>query len=124
MPVMEKKWKPMHLLSVAKSYDTSVGTTEIETDAGTAYLKPMGNRSGPHVLAVEWIATHLAQWFDLPTFEINLLVLHESDVFPLPRGNKAAPGPAFVAKAMKGRPWGRDPTFRLKLDIACLHVDL
>ena len=106
MPLPPKTWNPQRLLIVGASHDTSMGTTEIDTDAGPAYIKPMGNRQGPHALAAEWVGTHLVQWFGLPTLEFNLLVLDESDEFPLPRGHKAAPGPAFVSKAMPGHPWG------------------
>ena len=88
-------WKPTRLMEVAGSADTSTGATEVTTDAGRAYIKPMGNRQGPHVLATDWVGTHLARWFGLSTFEIAILTLDDDDVFDLPRGAKAMPGPAF-----------------------------
>jgi hypothetical protein len=103
----EAIWKPTRLLEVAASVDTSTGATEVLTDAGPAYVKPLGNRQGPHVLATDWVGTHLARWFGLSTFEIAILTLEDEDVFDLPRGARAKPGPAFAARAMVGDPWGK-----------------
>lgn len=103
-------WMPTRLMEVAGSADTSTGVTEVTTDAGRAYIKPMGNRQGPHVLATDWVGTHLAKWFGLSTFDIAILTLGPDDEFPLPRGYTAKPGPAFAARAEPGSPWGRSPT--------------
>lgn len=104
---LESSWKPTRLMEVAGSADTSTGATEVMTDAVRAYIKPLGNRQGPHVLATDWVGTHLAKWFGLSTFDIALLTLDEEDTFPLPRGYTAQPGPAFAARAEEGEPWGR-----------------
>jgi hypothetical protein len=104
---MESTWQPTRLLQVAGSVDTSTGATEVSTDAGRVYIKPMGNRQGPHVLATDWVGTHLAKWFGLSTFEIAILTLDADDAFPLPRGYTAQPGPAFAARALPGEPWGQ-----------------
>lgn len=107
----ETTWHPTELLTVAESVATSTGATEVDTDAGRAYIKPMGNRSGPHVLATDWVGTHLAKWFGLSTFDIALLSLTEDDEFALPdyKGSryKAEPGPAFAARYEHGASWGR-----------------
>jgi len=100
-------WQPTKSLRVAGSADTSTGVTEVFTDAGPAYIKPMGNRQGSHVLATDWVGTHLAAWFGLSTFDIALLELTEEDAFDLPGGYTALPGPAFAARAVAGQPWGR-----------------
>ena len=104
---LESMWQPRRLLEVAGSVDTSTGATEVNTDAGRAYLKPMGNRQGPHVLATDWVGTHLAKWFGLSTFDIAILTLDADDSFPLPRGYTAQPGPAFATRALPGEPWGQ-----------------
>ena len=104
---LESHWNPTRLLEIAGSADTSTGATEVTTDAGRAYIKPMGNRQGPHVLATDWVGTHLAKWFGLSTFEIAILTLEDDDVYDLPRGAMAKPGPAFASKAMAGDPWGQ-----------------
>lgn len=98
-------WWPTQVLDVAASADTSTGATEVTTDAGRAYIKPLGNRQGPHVLATDWVGTHLAKWFGLSTFDIAILVLEDDDVFPLPRNHMAKAGPAFAARALHGEPW-------------------
>jgi len=100
-------WRPTALLTVAESVDTSTGATEVDTDAGRAYIKPMGNRQGPHVLATDWVGTHLAKWFGLSTFDIAILTLTADDTFPLPRGYTVRPGPAFAARYEPGESWGR-----------------
>jgi len=100
-------WQPTALLTVAASADTSTGVTEVDTDAGRAYIKPMGNRQGPHVLATDWVGTHLARWFGLSTFDIAILPLTADDTFPLPRGYTAERGPAFACRYEPGDPWGR-----------------
>jgi hypothetical protein len=93
-------------MEVAASADTSTGATEVTTDAGRAYIKPMGNRQGPHVLATDWVGTHLAKWFGLSTFDVAIIRLDATNVFELPRGARAEPGPAFVARAEAGDAWG------------------
>ncbi len=103
---LESNWHPTQLMEIAGSADTSTGATEVTTDAGRAYIKPMGNRQGPHVLATDWVGTHLAKWFGLSTFEIAILRVETAAVFELPRGAKAEPGPAFVARAEAGDAWG------------------
>lgn len=94
-------------MEVAGSVDTSTGATEVRTDAGMAFIKVLGNRQGPHVLATDWVGTHLAKWLGLSTLEIAILHLAEDDAFPLPRGYSAAPGPAFASRALSGEPWDK-----------------
>lgn len=104
---LQSNWNPTRLMEVGRTLDTSTGPARVMTAAGPAYLKALGNRQGPHVLATDWVGTHLAKWFGLSTFEIAILWLQEDDVFDLPRGAKAKPGPAFAARAMAGDPWGK-----------------
>jgi hypothetical protein len=91
---------------VVESYDTSTGTTKIKTDRTFAYLKAMGNRQGPHVLACEWVASGLARWFGLTVPDFAILNLPAEACFDLPRGVRAQPGPAFVSRHVEGRTWG------------------
>ncbi len=79
----------------------------IVTDAGPAYIKALGNRQGPHPLACELVATQLARWFGLPTFEFALIELDAAvDEVSFLRGGQAASGTAFVTRAMAGHAWG------------------
>lgn len=118
---LETNWKPTRLMEVARSADTSTGATEVMTDAGRTYIKPLGNRQGPHVLATDWVGTHLAKWFGLSTFDVAILTLQADDIFDLPRGAKAKPGPAFAARAMAGDPWGKSG---LQLDLLVNPEDI
>jgi hypothetical protein len=101
------RWQPTTFLRFEEALDTSMGTARIVTDAGRAYIKAMGNRQGPHQLACEWVATQLAEWIGLTTFEYALMPIDaEIDEIPLFRGGQAASGPAFLTKAASGHPWG------------------
>ncbi|MCX7424656.1 MAG: hypothetical protein NTW96_03360 [Planctomycetia bacterium] len=75
------------------------------TDAGEGYLKAIGNPEGEHVLACEWVATHLARQLGLPTFDFSLIEVTDVDEIPLPNGGKAKSGPAFITRAEKGGFW-------------------
>lgn len=72
-PPTPKRWPPTTFLRHEDELDTSMGTARIVTDAGPAYIKAMGNRQGPHPLACEWVATHLAKWFGLTTFDFAIM---------------------------------------------------
>src|SRR5438067_1227324 len=101
------KWKPTTFLRFEEALDTSMGTARIVTDAGPCYIKGLGNRQGPHPLACEWVATQLARWFGLPTFDYSLLAIDaEIDEIPFLRGGMAASGSAFVTRAAAGHTWG------------------
>ena len=118
---LESTWNPTRLMEVGRTLDTSTGPARVVTDAGTAYFKAMGNRQGPHVLATDWVGTHLAKWFGLSTFNVAILNLGPDDVFDLPRGAKVQPGPSFAARAMTGDPWGRSG---LQLDLLVNPEDI
>jgi hypothetical protein len=104
--VTSDTWRPTTFLRWEKCFETSIGTAKIVTDATKAYIKPMGNRQGPHVLACEWVGSQLAQWFGLSTPEFALINVTEMDEIPLWGGRMAAPGPAFVSKAIEGNTFG------------------
>lgn len=100
-------WRPTTFVRFEEGLDTSMGTARIVTDAGPAYIKAMGNRQGPHPLACELVATKLAQWFGLPTFDIAVIEIDaDVDEIPFRRGGRAESGPALVARAVTGHTWG------------------
>ncbi len=110
-----KPWPPTTFVDFIRGFDTSVGTAEILTDAGPAFIKALGNRGGPHHLASEWVGSNLARWFGLPTFDFAILHLREGDYLPYVRGGQAVPGPAFVTRSEKGATWKGDPKTLKKL---------
>ncbi len=101
-------WEPTALVEVIESVDSSTGATRVKTDATFAFLKVMGNRSGPHRLACDWVGSKLARWFGLATPDIAILTLGADDTFPLPRKHLALPGPAFASRFVPGHTWGGD----------------
>lgn len=101
-------WQPTKFLRFERGFPTSMCTAEVMTDAGRAYLKAMGNPEGPHALACELVATHLARWFGLQTFDFAILRLTDADEVPFGEKGVAEPGPAFVTRAEDGHTWGGD----------------
>ena len=91
-----------------RRYGTSTAVASVVVRVGQeslrAYVKPLGNPQGPHVLACELVGSKLARWFGLPTFDFGIINLEEADEIPMPHG-MARPGPAFAAKAEAGRQW-------------------
>lgn len=100
-------WTPTMFRRFVKGLNTSMGTAEIITDAGPAFIKALGNPEGPHQLACELVATRLAKWFGLPTFEFQIISIDAKvDEIPYNKGGSAASGPAFVSKAVAGHSRG------------------
>jgi len=104
-PQQHPSWQPTRLIQVIKSFDTSMGTTKVKTDATFGYIKALGNRQGPHALASEFVASSLAKWFGLTVPDFAMLELSADACFDLPRGVRAQPGPAFVSRHAQGRTW-------------------
>lgn len=105
LPPAAVPWNPTRIVRVRESYDTSMGTTRVQTDASLGYLKAMGNDQGPHCLASELIATALADWFGLHVAGYAIFELPAEACFELPSGAKTQPGPAFVSRHVPGRTW-------------------
>jgi len=101
----QNQWQPRRFVRFNKALDTSVCTASILTDQGTAYIKAMGNRCGPHALASELLGTQLARWFGLQTFDFAIMEISEDDEIPFARGGAAQPGPAFLTREEQGTPW-------------------
>jgi hypothetical protein len=99
-------WQPQKIRRFVRSFDTGAGTVLVDTDCGKGYLKAMGNPGGEHVLACEWVGTHLAKWFELPTLDFALVPVTEIDEIRFSKGGKALPGPAFITREETGQPWG------------------
>ncbi|WP_165233370.1 HipA family kinase [Aquisphaera insulae] len=100
------EWRPTEIRRFIRNFDTGTEAVLVLTDAGEGYLKAMGNAGGEHCLACEWVATHLARWFKLETFDFSLIDITDLDEIPLSRSGNARPGPAFITRAEFGEPWG------------------
>jgi hypothetical protein len=99
-------WQPTTILRHIRSLDTGAETVIVETDQGAGYLKPMGNRGGPHPLACEWMGSSLARRLGLPTFAFAIVEVTTEDEIALAGGGRAEPGPAFISRSERGKSWG------------------
>jgi hypothetical protein len=100
------KWQPTMFLRLIETLDTSMATARIKTDAGTAYIKAIGNNQGPHQLACELVGTALARLIGLPTFDYAIIQIDaDLDRLELARGVRALSGSAFVTRALPQVPW-------------------
>jgi hypothetical protein len=121
-----RPWPPTRFLRLEKVLGTSMRTAIVQTDAGRAYLKAMGNPEGEHALACELIGTRLAAWFGLPTLDHHVLILEDADVFELPGGGEIRPGPAFITRGVTAIEWSGERRALGRLhnpdDIAALVV--
>ena len=100
-------WQPTTFLRFEEAFPSSMQTARIVTDAGPAYIKALGNREGPHHLAIELVVTQLASWFGLPSFPFALMEIDaDIDEIPFKGGGSAESGTAFVTRATAGHVWG------------------
>jgi hypothetical protein len=81
-------FRPTEITGFIRSLDSGAGTLLVDTDAGLGYLKALGNREGPHVLACDLVGTHLAVKLGLPTFDYALVEVLEMDELPFFRGGQ------------------------------------
>jgi hypothetical protein len=103
--VSKKPWKPTTIKRFIKAFPTSACTAVVETNAGKGYLKALGGPEGPHTLVCEWVATQLARWLGLSTFDFAIMLVTDVDEIPFYKGGKAEIGPAFITRAESGEPW-------------------
>jgi hypothetical protein len=111
-----QSWQPTRFIRFERGLETSMRTAIIQTDAGRAYIKAMGNPEGLHALACEWVGTELARWIGLPTLEYAIMNVEPDDEIPFPDGGGAQPGPAFVTRAVRGQVWDGSPEMLQLLD--------
>jgi hypothetical protein len=98
-------WGPTAFKRFIRAAGTSTGATRVLTDAGEAFIKPMGNPQGPHALAADLVGTGLAKWFGLQAFEVAVFSLEPDDEVPFPSGGRAEAGPAFATRFEPGHAW-------------------
>ena len=106
-------WQPTTIKRFIRGFPTSGHTALVDTDVGQGYLKALGGEEGSHTLACEWVASHLARWLGLSTFEFAIVTLDEFDEIPFfdlqgKRVGTAGRGPAFITRAESGETWSGD----------------
>lgn len=111
MPATNWKNASFHRFQRTIPSSTSVAevVVHIEGESVNAYLKPIGNPAGRHVLACEWVGSQLARWFGLSTLDFGIMHIAKNDEIPLGAENFAEPGPAFVSRREPGSPWSGTP---------------
>ena len=102
-------FQPTCVTRYVRSFDSGAGALLVDTDAGLAYMKALGNPGGPHTLACEFVGTRLASLLGLPTFDHALLLVDEMDELPFHGGESfAEAGTAFATRSEEGTTWGQD----------------
>jgi hypothetical protein len=102
-------WQPTCITQFVEARKSSTMVVIVETDAGRAFLKAMGNPEGEHALACDWVGTQLARWFGLATLDQAIVDVDEFVEIRFLNGNLARPGPALVTRALKGDNWSGEP---------------
>jgi len=103
-------WSPKTIKRFIRGFPTSCHTALVETDVGPGYLKAMGGPEGPHTLASELVATHLARWLGFPALDFAIIRVDEVDEIPFVNDEgktigHAQVGPAFITRAEAGDSW-------------------
>lgn len=119
-----RTWQPTRLRHVARVIGSSMDAVEVVTDAGSGYLKALGNRQGEHALACELIGSSLAEWIGLPTLDFTLfqvaadqvLYLDADEQVPISQRRRAKPGPAFLSRGLHAATWDSLPPDLEKLE--------
>jgi hypothetical protein len=105
----QTEWNKVKFGRFVHALPTSTGVAEVVLYLGDevvpAYVKPIGNRAGPHALACEWVGSQLARWFGLSTFDFGIMQIDEDDEILLGGDYRAFAGPAFVSKREPGYTW-------------------
>lgn len=105
LAVVMSTWQPSYVKRVIKVFETSTYPALVVTDAGTGYVKAIGNPQGPHALVCEYVGTRLAAWLGLPVFDHAIVDL-QAGLIEYPNGERSHGGAAFITRATDGTPWG------------------
>jgi hypothetical protein len=90
-------WQPTTILRTDRALRTATDTVQVMTDAGSGYLKALGNHGSPHYLAADLIGTQLANWLGLPTFEFTIIQVTDLDEIRFLRGGTSGMAIRFPA---------------------------
>jgi hypothetical protein len=93
-------WQPTAVDRVIETFPTSTRVAKVKTDAGTAFLKGMGNPAGNQSLAMELVGAELATRLGLYVPDFAVLELAEIEV-PMEGHGPMTFGPAFVSREVQ-----------------------
>lgn len=102
---MNTRWQPQKIRRLVAVKETGTEVVEVVTDQGAAFVKFLGNREGPHVLAAEFIGTRLAALMGLPVLDWSILPYDGIPEIHLSSGGLAKPGSAWCTRRVEGFPW-------------------
>jgi hypothetical protein len=108
MPFRPDHFRPTSINRFIGNRPTGASVVVVQTDAGPAFLKGLGNEAGPHALACELVGSLAADWLGLPTLDFAIVQVTDLDELPLSKDGQVEPGPAFVSAQVQGYPWGGD----------------
>ncbi len=107
MPLHGNGWRPTRVTRFVRAFGNATSPALVDTDLGEGYIKALGNPSGPHALACEFVGSMLADWLGLTTLDFSLVDLNDDDEIPFLDGGRALPGPAFISRSEQSAfPWG------------------
>ena len=106
MNLRQGQWCPTFVRKQEDALKTGTMAIRVETDQGSAFLKAIGNPEGPHVLICDLVATCLAAWFGLRTFEFGIIPVVADYGLTFLEGGQVEPGPAFLTRYDPGDVWG------------------
>ena len=108
-------WQPDHVERVIETFDTSTRVAKVATDAGTGFLKGMGNPAGNIALASELVAGELAACIGLRVPEFAVVNVTDLDI-PMQGHGPVHRGPAFISRTIDGFPSDGTDAFVSRLD--------
>lgn len=103
-----RPWQPAEIRSPIEAKPTGSSVLRVETDQGEGFLKAMGAKCGPHVLACELVGTLLAQRLRLRTLDFVLFDVPGDRNLRFADGRLVEPGPGFLTRAEKHQVWSGD----------------
>jgi hypothetical protein len=99
-------WNPGTLLRFERSLGTSTNVAIVTMQNGRAFVKALGNPEGPHALASDWVGTHLARLFGLPTLNCAIIEIDATkDEIRFKNNTLAQSGTAFCTQEEPGHTW-------------------
>lgn len=105
-----RNWQPSCIERVVEPIQSSTCVVRVVTDAGTGFLKGMGNPQGNESLASELVGSEIAALLGLKVPPFAIVEVTGIEV-PLFNGQRMAFGPGFISKAVQGSPSDSAGTF-------------
>lgn len=103
-----KPWQPTRIVSLIEAIPTGSSVLRVETDQGEGFLKAMGAKCGPNVLACELVGTLLARRLKLRTLNFVRFDVPDGLDFRFADGRPVEAGWGFLTRAEPHTVWSGD----------------